>query len=325
MKALALAVLALLCGCSLDLSNKLSCTKQADCNDGWACSAGTCMRVNDGLDGDLDPAKSLTLWLKADVGVLNADGMPAAPGEQIKTWQDQSGRGFDAKQIPTNYQPTFWPDGGPGGGPGGGPVVAFDGVDDILSLGDNYIFSDKLGMMFFVVVRSDLQRPEPKSGVNDPYKTDPFLMSFGAGGNNDWALFYDFDTISFRATTTQTDYTPHTVGAGNWTILTYQLVFKKDVRVRVNGEEVVWETAELVPRLTAEEIAESPNRRSDGGPVIIGAQSKTEATDNRYFGGAIAEIRIHDNAMYPDDRDAIECELSLAYGIPLNPHHEDCQ
>ena len=38
--------------------------------------------------------KHVTCWYKADKGALNADGKPAADGEAVHTWVDQSGGGF---------------------------------------------------------------------------------------------------------------------------------------------------------------------------------------------------------------------------------------
>jgi hypothetical protein len=276
----------------------------------------------DASEGSRDAGSDgpLALWLRADMGVLDLEGGPAATNGRVLRWVDQSARSFDATQDTEGARPTFAPE----GGPNGGPAVVFDGTDDCLTLGANYIFSSNLGMTFFMVVRSDLQVPEPphEDGASS---SDPFLASFGAGSNEDWALLYDFDTVGFRAAARQVPYTAHEVGQGNWAILTYQLVFGQDMRVRINGEEVVWDDAVLVTQLTAAEIGEAPNRQPQAGPVVIGAQSKLEAAIHRYFGGAIAEVRIFDDALTASARDALECALSKAHGIALSPNHAPCE
>ncbi len=55
--------------------------------------------------GRTNGASNLVLWLKGDVGVLNGSASPAANGEAISTWQDQSGYGYDAVAAATS--PSF--------------------------------------------------------------------------------------------------------------------------------------------------------------------------------------------------------------------------
>jgi hypothetical protein len=50
----------------------------------------------------------LTLWLKSDAGVLDATDTPiTADNTQVKTWQDQSGNGFNAVQATSGRQPVW--------------------------------------------------------------------------------------------------------------------------------------------------------------------------------------------------------------------------
>ena len=49
----------------------------------------------------------MSLWLKADAGVLNASGVACADGEAIATWQDQSGNIHHAVQATAINRPTL--------------------------------------------------------------------------------------------------------------------------------------------------------------------------------------------------------------------------
>src|SRR5690349_10327479 len=105
---------------------------------------------DDAASGEPAGDARLALWLRADRGVLDAQGEAVAANGRVLRWVDQSARGFDATQEIDGEKPTFVAE----GGPKGGPALVFDGTDDCLTLGANYIFSDKLGMTFFLVVRS---------------------------------------------------------------------------------------------------------------------------------------------------------------------------
>ena len=45
---------------------------------------------------DTSGSSNLVLWLRADAGVLNGSSNPAANGEAVNTWQDQSGYNYHA-------------------------------------------------------------------------------------------------------------------------------------------------------------------------------------------------------------------------------------
>ena len=59
--------------------------------------------------GDTNGASVLRLWLKADAGVEQADGLLPAEGEKVAAWRDQSGYGVDAVQATTNSRPVAAP------------------------------------------------------------------------------------------------------------------------------------------------------------------------------------------------------------------------
>jgi hypothetical protein len=341
MKSLSVLLLALCAACSLDLSHKRACTAQSDCNPGYQCAMNTCVRSHanqgdgDG-DGDLDGGtgsndagaydggardEKLALWLRADMGVLDRDRNPAPDGELVRVWQDQSMNGFDAEQFFDDYKPTY----SATGGPNGQPAILFDGGFKHFTLGANYIYSrpNASGMEFYLVIRSTKDLVEDHK-VDPGHLGDSMVLSFGSGGNYDYALFYDLLNIGLRASIKQTDYLFHGQ-ASHWVIATYEVHFKSDIRVRINGEEVGGKEAKPVIKLTADEINEAPTREKEAGPVTIGGQSKTDNDDYRFLTGGIAEILIFDDELGPLDRDAVECELSKKYGIALNRYHAVCK
>ena len=55
----------------------------------------------------LRPRPGMSLWLRADVGVLDASGNPATDGVAVAAWKDQSGNGNDATQTSPSLKPTW--------------------------------------------------------------------------------------------------------------------------------------------------------------------------------------------------------------------------
>lgn len=49
----------------------------------------------------------LHAWFKTEAGVLNGSDLPASNGEDVKTWQDQSGNGNHAVQSVSGQRPVF--------------------------------------------------------------------------------------------------------------------------------------------------------------------------------------------------------------------------
>lgn len=70
----------------------------------------------------------LHAWYKASRGVLNASDAPAANGEAVKTWQDQSGNGRHATQLVVADQPLYVAS----SSINSKPALNFDGVSDYL-------------------------------------------------------------------------------------------------------------------------------------------------------------------------------------------------
>lgn len=70
----------------------------------------------------------LHAWYRGDRGVLNASDLPAANGEAVKTWQDQSGNNRHATQLVVADQPLYVT----ASSINSTPALNFDGVSDYL-------------------------------------------------------------------------------------------------------------------------------------------------------------------------------------------------
>ncbi|HEX3776076.1 MAG TPA: hypothetical protein VHV51_16505 [Polyangiaceae bacterium] len=89
------------------------------------------------------PTLGLSLWLRADQGVTQKNGL-------VQEWLDQSGQHMDAIQTAANVQPKFVND-----GLNGKPTLDFDGIDDFMKLPAGFAdFSQGLSM-FMVVNATD--------------------------------------------------------------------------------------------------------------------------------------------------------------------------
>jgi hypothetical protein len=86
------------------------------------------------------PTNGLLLWLRADRGVIEEDGL-------VASWEDQSGNGSHASQTVSNARPKLV-----NGGFGELASLEFDGVDDFLRLPSG--FADfRGGVSIFAVVQ----------------------------------------------------------------------------------------------------------------------------------------------------------------------------
>jgi hypothetical protein len=87
------------------------------------------------------PTDGLALWLRADRGVVLANGV-------VQQWLDQSGQGMDAIQTASNLRPKFVAN-----GLNQLPTLDFDGSDDVLKLPPGFSDFSK-GLTWFAVVNA---------------------------------------------------------------------------------------------------------------------------------------------------------------------------
>jgi hypothetical protein len=105
-----------------------------------------------------DAAVDLELWLRSDRGVLAPDGAGAADGDEVATWEDQSGNEYalttDAASNSTKRRPRFR-----AGGVAGEPVLKFntgssDNTDLLRTTADGVLDVARGSNTFFVVAKS---------------------------------------------------------------------------------------------------------------------------------------------------------------------------
>lgn len=80
------------------------------------------------IASSLAPVAGMSLWLTSSVGVLDSSGNPCTDGVGVKTWQDQSGNGFNATQATSGNQPLFKT-----AIVNGKPIIRFNGTTSWLS------------------------------------------------------------------------------------------------------------------------------------------------------------------------------------------------
>lgn len=92
-----------------------------------------------------------TLWLKADVGVLDSGGSACDDGEAVAKWEDQSGNALHLEQATAGNRPV-WQDGSsPTPFGAGKPYVEFDPASSqyLTAIGGEPDFEDILGLAGF--------------------------------------------------------------------------------------------------------------------------------------------------------------------------------
>lgn len=116
---------------------------------------------------DFDPTQisNLRLWLRADLGI-------SLSSNNVTSWSDQSGNGFNMSQGASSQQPIFIPS-----GKNQKPAVRFDGVDDFLLSSSNVLTGT--GDFSIVVVCQRL------SGTNDNHVCGNY-SSTNTGGIQCW-------------------------------------------------------------------------------------------------------------------------------------------
>jgi hypothetical protein len=247
------------------------------------------------------------LWLYAGLGVTSS-------GSNVSAWADQSGHNNTAAQAETSRQPVFFPADTIAGTPA---FLRFDGVDDNLDLGLQYIYAPaaNLGMEFFFVVRSN----ETRSSTD---LDDPVLFDFGYGAEKAVRVEYSQDKVGMYAPQTNGLGWPNTVSVphdkGNaWVFLSAEVHFQDHLRIKLNGAVVAEASAATTTEITSAEIAAFPTRNTDGGPVTLGMQSKTPSEERRNLRGDVTEVLVYDRWLTQGQREYVECTLSMSYGKPL--------
>lgn len=240
-----------------------------------------------GGKGTTDGNSNLVLWLRADSGVLNAGALPAANGETVVTWQDQSGNNYHAlganSPVFTSANASF----------ASMPTITLvEGDDDYLFIEDDADEAPELDntdeLSVFFVFNSD-----NSSGTRA-------LLSKRDGVNNEQSyLFYEAGNINSRINSNNDAGSAITGGTTYINSLTYQSGDFNHWLNQASGGGISGGTATI------------PNNNSD---LNIG---EFHLGDGRTFDGNFAEIIIFREYLTNAERIVVESYLASKYGISL--------
>lgn len=232
------------------------------------------------------------LWLKADAGTSSTTN-----GSPISSWQDQSGNGINVTQTVAVQQPSYTAN-----VINGNPAIRFDNnstTNDKLIAPDSPKLDNTSGYTFFTVVRPEAIDNEARSIISKRVNVgvDQSFMLFFFSNRR---LYLDLQTNNDRFNTT-TQYTTNT---------NYILGAHYDGSLALNSRAKIYsgETLEITARETNTLI---PDNNS---PFIVGS---THETDNRPFGGYIAEIITYTVALNTAQRVIVNNYLSAKYDINI--------
>lgn len=273
-------------------------------------------------------SSEIQLWVKANEGVLN-NGAASVDGGAVDEWVDQSGaRTNNLESDPSILleTPTFANNGA--NYINYNPVVSFDGYDDGLGLGTDYIFADntKSGMSWFTVVKPNLT-----TGNNHQY-----IFDQGYSHDNGFGLIYGDDYYEFYAQNNIISSNANTDNT-NTALISAEYDFGVEISIETNGDISTEITGGLpLTELTTTNIYIEPDRGyytvfgfpqySDtyGGGFIVGQQSKGQnlnGNPRRYFNGYIAELIGYSADLTDIEEQKIESYLAIKYGVTLQKNY----
>lgn len=270
---------------TLDSTGSYSFTAKAtDDKDGAVTSAAQVRTVSGGGEGALEVQANLSLWVKADAGVIaNPDGL-------VTGWADQSPNHNDAAPADETTAPLLVP----AAGPNGKPVLRFDGANDALTVADSDSLSFDGDITSYFVVKMDdfdtYRAVWAKTAVNFPASVDYYLLP-----NSGIPRF-------FR-------------GAGN----AANLRSIDGAALRAGAFELAGFSSE--GDTMSQYLNGQPNGSSAGvvakadldNPLTIG----TREDGVTRLKGDLAEILIYKSALSAADRRKVELYLATKYAVPL--------
>lgn len=279
-----------------------------------------CFSQTPGNVGNTD----ISMWLKADVGVLNA-GISAVNGQSVSVWVDQTpSRSNDA--TPNNLAPPTFRN-NTSDNLNYNPVIDFDGINDGLSFGNDFVFSTgtgtQNGISYFAIVKPDLP---------PLVKSNQFIFDFGFYADRGFGLQYG---NSHYAIYTSNVGTAAAGGGGVFsgriahsrglvpTLNTFKVSFTSTQSLFLDGSKIAApSTASPVTLLALNnlQIDQNPNHIISSGPFTIGHQSKADLIGNengRRLDGKLAEIVGYNKNLSATNTTQIESYLAVKYGITL--------
>lgn len=243
--------------------------------------------------GGTDGTSNLQLWLRADAGVESTAGAPAAEGERIQFWRDQSGYGNDASQNTLNNRPVYRTD-----SMNSLPGIQFDptdGAHDYLRMPNFMDFSEPS----IILVGRNTTPYDSRDG-----------MAFGVGGHNirpKIQIRYHRKGFFWTAI--------DDAAANGWQVLTgVTNVFN------ISLHEIAGQT--LTIRQNGGQLHRSTNLNY-ASPTFDGLNPPTIGVDSQLTGGTyglegdMLEVIVFDRPLNSAELRIVDNYLSSKYSIPL--------
>lgn len=296
------------CQCKNDSGNMgQELTKDSACFYGKAFNK--CVSTNAPQYKSPPQGAGLALWLDGnDCTTITLTGNSGA----VTKWADKSPNKFDATPpLPdSSNKPTYTPK-----ATNSISTLNFDGTDDVLTLGSNYIYSNNDGLAIFATARSD------KSGSDGGY-----IFDFGFLDDDSFGMSF---TTSLAKSNTPTNHGGDQVVSGtlkkastDFTLLNMDVKFGAALSGKLNlfmdGNNVA-KTDISNTQLTNAEIEESLTRDLLRGPVTIGTPSSTLLASTRFFDGDIGEVIVYDKKLTNYESLKIENYLADKWGVVNRP------
>ncbi|MES2133041.1 MAG: T9SS type A sorting domain-containing protein [Bacteroidota bacterium] len=234
-------------------------------------------------------------WIKGDKGTSSITN-----GTAINVWNDQSGNGINVTQTISVQQPSFATN-----VLNGFPAIQFDnnstsGQNDYLTAPDNSKLDNTPGYSFFTTTKLNAIGVDARCIVSKRTAIDvdeAFMLFFWEPSY----LYFDVDGLGDRQSTTPLTYTTNTP---------YIMDGIYDGSLPSASRSKIYE-GEALRKTFSESSALVPDKPS---PLNIGC---THASNNRPFGGYIAEVIIYTVTVNDAERIIVNNYLSSKYNVPL--------
>ncbi len=262
------------------------------------------------------PSANMNLWITADSLVFSG-GSAANDADAVDGWNDLSGNRVndfaDSNMAPPTYRSNAQDN------INYHPIVEFDGINDGMNLGDDYIFTPaaKLGQTWFSVVKSD---DHANAKTLQPIFDFGYLQTRGYGliKTKNRSLIYTPAVLGGKPL--EMTFTSDTLPELNRSIID----FGDSLAMFKNGDELSNSTNQTLVALTASQIDELPVPDLTDGPFTIGRISKTGLINNnlgRYLQGKFCELIGFDTLLTDTQIQKIETYLTLKYSLKYTKNY----
>lgn len=257
-------------------------------------------------DGSVNLDTHLQLWLDAsDASTITKDG-----SGRVTAWRDKSHNGYIATAPTVAAQPLSTTS----ASMNNLGVMYFNGGEDHLTLGSNYIFSTNSGLVVGGVMQSTFETGQSQ-----------FVMNFGNNGAQHYGLTYSTTAANLRGPTAYggagVTSATHGKTTSQASIVLGEFVFGSSQNVYIDGSQTATGTSST-PTLTAlgpVQIDENPTTSMSGGPVTIGTQSKSLNQGIRGLDGYLGELYIYNDTLTADEKAILNQYEAVKWNLALNP------